>query len=371
MDNDDPTATGAREVIDFVSSITDSARQRVEEHLAHGFVRLKVAEAERRQAHHDIRSVEDIVTELVRNSRDADARNVVVASQKEKGRFRRVTVIDDGCGIPEDMHNMVFEPRVTSRKDDFDRDRYGVHGRGMALFSIKSRATDACVAASEPGRGTSVVLTVDTEQVPERSDQATIPRLEQDGEGLVVGAGPHNTLRVLLEMSVDNPGMRYYTGSFAEALATVRWLSSSEASEGSEGLWSIAARAADARELLTAAFLLGLPVSERNAYRVFRNEVEPSASVMEEAMARLPGADAPKPRPGSPPPALRGVERTRNPLGAVSRDDVSELGSAAGAAIDEVLKGYFLKTRGEPKVRKGRGKLTISFYVGSDEEGES
>lgn len=136
---DEPDPGGDRQLIDFVSSITDGTRFRIEENLPHGFVRLKVAEAERRQAQHDIRSVEDVVTELVRNARDAGARNVLVGFQKEQGRYRRIAVIDDGCGIPEDMHSLVFEPRVTSKSEDFEEDRFGVHGRGMALFSIRSR----------------------------------------------------------------------------------------------------------------------------------------------------------------------------------------------------------------------------------------
>ncbi|MHB8895234.1 MAG: ATP-binding protein, partial [Candidatus Geothermincolia bacterium] len=126
--------SGERDVIDFVSRVTDAARLRIEENLPFGFVRLKVAEAERRQAQHDIRSVEDIVTELVRNSRDAGAKRVMVAFQKEQGRYRKLTVIDDGRGIPVEMHDLVFEPRVTSKSEDFEEDRFGVHGRGMALF---------------------------------------------------------------------------------------------------------------------------------------------------------------------------------------------------------------------------------------------
>src|SRR5450759_1113780 len=157
---DESPPSGERDVIDFVSQITDAARFRIEENLPHGFVRLKVAEAERRQAQHDIRSVEDVVTELVRNSRDAGARNVLTGFQKEQGRYRRIAVIDDGCGIPDDMHNLVFEPRVTSKSENFDLDRFGVHGRGMALFSIRSRAENAAIVSSLPDRGTAITLTV-------------------------------------------------------------------------------------------------------------------------------------------------------------------------------------------------------------------
>lgn len=205
METDQPDPSGERNILDFVSSITDTARQRIEEKLPHGFVRLRVAEAERRQAQQDIRAVEDIVRELVRNARDAGARNVFVASQKERGRYRRLTVIDDGSGVPADMHQLIFEPRVTSKSKDFEEDRYGVHGRGMALFSIRSRVSDARVISSISERGTVISLTVDTSKVPERSDQTTMPRLEHSDGKEDVGGGPHNVPRVLLEMSVDSP----------------------------------------------------------------------------------------------------------------------------------------------------------------------
>ena len=56
-----------------------SRRLRVEDDLGDGFVRLRSAEAERRQAAHDIRSTEDIVIEALRNARDAQARTILMA----------------------------------------------------------------------------------------------------------------------------------------------------------------------------------------------------------------------------------------------------------------------------------------------------
>ena len=46
-------------------------------------MRLRVAEAERRQAKHDIRCIEDVVIEMLRNARDAGARHIYVASSRE------------------------------------------------------------------------------------------------------------------------------------------------------------------------------------------------------------------------------------------------------------------------------------------------
>ena len=72
----------ANELISFVASMTGEGNLRVEENLGEGFVRLRVSEAERRQAKHDIQHVEDIVIELLRNARDAGASQIFLATQK-------------------------------------------------------------------------------------------------------------------------------------------------------------------------------------------------------------------------------------------------------------------------------------------------
>jgi hypothetical protein len=357
---------GEDELVDFVSSITGQALLRIEEKLPHGYVRLKVAEAERRQAQHDIRSVEDIVIELVRNSRDAGARIVLVGFQKEQGRYRRITVVDDGCGIPEEMHGIIFEPRVTSKGDEFHLDRYGVHGRGMALFSIKSRSDDARVFSSVPGQGTAIVLSVDTVSVPERSDQATVPSLDEvDGEE-EVGGGPHNVPRALLEMSVDYPKMRFYLGSFTEVIATLRTLAG-DREEHEDALWQGLSDVNDARRLMEMAQSLGFPISERNAYRVLGGEIAPLGTVYDMATENRQDVTVAE-KPETLSTRHRG-SRKRNPLRRISPDDMAEIGSEAGRAAERVLGRYYLKSSGTPHVRRGRGKLIISIYV-DGEDGE-
>jgi hypothetical protein len=367
VSTDGPNPSGERDVIDFVSQITGSARLRVEENLPHGFVRLKVAEAERRQAQHDIRSVEDIVTEMVRNSRDAGAKHILVAFQKEQGRYRKLTVIDDGCGIPEDMHRLVFEPRVTSKSEDFEEDRYGVHGRGMALFSIRSRAISAEIVSSSPGVGTAMSVTADTKKVPERSDQATLPRIESTDSGREVGSGPHNVARVLLEMSVDCDDVDFYLGSFAEVLATARLLQTEAGRE--DFPWNVLASVDDARVLADLAQqVLGLPVSERNAYRVLNDEIATLDTVLSQAQI-MTGAP---PKEGLRAPGTRGTRgvRTRSPLRKLSREDLSEMGEGCAKVVEDVMSRYYLKSTGAPRVRRGRGKIMMSFFV-AEEEGEN
>ena len=80
----------------FVERVTSKSLFRVESDLGHGFVRLKVSEAERRQAKQDIRCVEDAVIEMLRNARDAHARSIFLATSKS-GSLRRIVMID-ACG---------------------------------------------------------------------------------------------------------------------------------------------------------------------------------------------------------------------------------------------------------------------------------
>ena len=77
----------ADDLIDFVESVSGDAHLAVEERLGDGFVRLKTAEAERRQAKHDIRCVEDVVIEMLRNTRDAHATSIFLATSRE-GRMK-------------------------------------------------------------------------------------------------------------------------------------------------------------------------------------------------------------------------------------------------------------------------------------------
>ena len=104
--------------------------------------------------------LEDVVVELLRNSRDAHASRIFLANSRE-GDLRTFTLIDDGVGIPIPMQERVFEPRVTSKLETMVVDNWGVHGRGMALYSIKSNAADARICVSDLHKGTS--LTVVTE----------------------------------------------------------------------------------------------------------------------------------------------------------------------------------------------------------------
>ena len=104
----------ANELISFIASMSGEGNLRVEENLGEGYVRLRVSEAERRQAKHDIQHVEDIVIEMLRNARDAGADKVFLATTKEDG-VRTLVFLDNGSGVPQDMQEQIFDARVTSK----------------------------------------------------------------------------------------------------------------------------------------------------------------------------------------------------------------------------------------------------------------
>ena len=108
-------ADGSDALLGFVASMGGERALRVEENLGEGYVRLRVAAAERRQAKHDVRCVEDIVIEMLRTARDAGARHIYVATTRE-GDLRSLVMIDAGSGIPEGKKSVAFN--LTLRSDD-------------------------------------------------------------------------------------------------------------------------------------------------------------------------------------------------------------------------------------------------------------
>ena len=143
---------------------------------------MKTSEAERRQAVQDIRSSEDILIEVLRNSRDAGATRIFVATGKE-GPRRCLQVIDDGAGIPAAMHQRVFEPRVTSKLESAHLDKWGMHGRGMALYSIAVNSQLAEITVSQPQMGTSLRVVTDTAVLGEK-EKLSQPLVRAAAQGL-------------------------------------------------------------------------------------------------------------------------------------------------------------------------------------------
>ncbi|MCL2324351.1 MAG: sensor histidine kinase [Actinomycetia bacterium] len=338
-------------LLDFVSSVSGDTYLKVEEDLGEGFVRLNVSEAQRRQAKHDIRSVEDILVELLRNARDAGATRLFIASSLDAAT-RRLTVIDDGQGIPLALQPQIFEPRVTSKLASMVVDDWGVHGRGMALYSISANADSCSLVASGPERGAAFAISVDTRRLKERADQSSWPKIKPGAEGFAVVSGPRNLLRTALEFACQHPDIEIYFGSPAEIAATLRRQGAQLAPDADPHrapVWLWPALAGDGAELYEAARDLGLALSERNAYRIQREEIAALPSVAEEMRRRF-GA---KSGEGS-------LDIYRDARGLkVAAEDLRALQSQVESAFEELAEKYYLQVADEVKIRVTRHAITI------------
>ena len=340
-------------LLDFVKDLAGDDVLKVEKDLGSGYFRLNTAEAERRQAKHDIRSVEDIVVELVRNSRDANARSVYIATSKDKSGIRHLTIIDDGAGIPADFHDAIFEPRVTSKIDNVIEDRFGIHGRGMALYSIKSNVDDIQLVNSSAGKGCAISLKVATKILRERKDQSAFPKLSITAADRVkIISGPHNILRHLTEMTLEAPELEIFFGTSAEILMTIQ----SRAGMGGEPepFWADLAGVGDAERLCRLAYeTLGLSVSVRNCQRIAAGAIKPINSI--------------KSRLGSVGPKAPVKIAKRAEVGGISKEDLESLAEKVLAEVASLGDKYLLKPRERPKIRCTRSSITINIEMENEE----
>ncbi len=353
------------DLLDFVSSVSGEAYLKIEENLGDGFVRLRTSEAERRQARHDIRSFEDVVIELLRNARDAHAQRLFIATAREKD-LRTLTMVDDGIGVPPTLHDAVFEPRVTSKLDTMVMDRWGVHGRGMALFSVRTNVREIRIATSDAHLGASVAVTADTAELPERADQSQWPVVEHDPAGrLQVVRGPHNIVRRIVEFACEHPELDIYLGSPAEIVATLyaaaretldtsRLLFSDQAER--LPVWQRPATAADAHELVGICSDLALPVSERTAHRILGGHLSPLDTVISQV-----GTDEEAPTTVEP-----DIYRDRRGL-KIHHTDLARFKQDLARAFDDLAERYYVHLKGEPKVTVTRDGLRVRFDVEKEE----
>jgi hypothetical protein len=205
----------------FFTDLNIAEQLKVEEDLGSGYVKLKISESERRQALQDIKCVEDIVVELLRNSRDAGSKNIFIATKKTAEKRRLIYCIDDGRGIPQKFHNLIFQSRVTSKLEDGSKDFYGFHGRGMALFSIKLNVEDVRIIYSDLKKGTCMLVEVDLEKIPEKKDQSALPGITKNGDAYELSGGVNNIIRVVIEFALQNTDINFYYGSPAQIAATL------------------------------------------------------------------------------------------------------------------------------------------------------
>jgi hypothetical protein len=273
--------------------------------LGGGFARLAGGEGLRRSPRR-LRFVEDALLELLRNSRDAGARNIYVASTLRARRYRELVVIDDGCGIPETHKHLVFEPGVTTRHlepvpDTLPDDT--PHGGGLSLFHIKNVALSAEVlSTSSP----TVIKTVfDTEALPERS-------LQSDTRPSKTNL-PATVARFAAQTSPHGPLLYYASPTRILALLLKHRVIQIGKEEDGVG------KAGYLRELASG---LGLDVSLRTAHRVVAGSISPPArDTGTEASFGSSGLDKDG---GARSRAARRVG-ARGPILSVGADDLDEI----------------------------------------------
>lgn len=354
---------------DFVEQVTGDSHLRVEDDLGDGFVRLRIAEAERRQAKHDIRGTEDIVIEMLRNARDAHARNIFVAVSRE-ANIRTITMIDDGDGIPEHMFKTIFDARVTSKLDSMHIDTWGVHGRGMALYAVSVNALSARVAASKDhGGGTSIVVKTDTNDLPEKADQSTIPVFALNEQGTVIVRGPRNIIRTIAEFAyIDREMCTVYTGSQTEIAATLWQFGCQMVPESTRAfckdprelpVCKRLALAATPEEFADIAADLGLDLSERSARRIMDGQI-PSAAPLAESIVVIgkdeaPAAEKPHERKANLQADARGLK--------IAQADSDEFADAVAKSYRQLAEGYYLDPSVRPEVRVRKDRIDITIPV--------
>jgi len=344
-------------LVEFVAEVKGESHLRIEHDYGGGFVRLHTSEAEKRQAAQDIRSSEDIVLELLRNAKDAHANRVFIAATKDSHK-RSLTVIDDGDGIPEAMHETIFMSRVTSKLDTSHKDAWGYHGRGMALFSISENALEARVAASGEDLGTSISVVTDTTCLPEKRDQSSFPRFLLDETGTVSVRGPKNILRTACEFAIESRNdCSIYVGSPAEIAATLYAYGQMSLSAFDRAFCKDAsalqlvkrlAVCADANDLAEQSCALGLHISARTAQRILNGQIEEAIPLLDLIVIEQ----------GST--SRKSSQASRNRRIKLDKNDADELAKTMKDAFTAIAARYYLETDVDPTVRVSHNRITLS-----------
>lgn len=354
----------------FIETVAPQTHLRVERELGDGFVLLRREEAERRQAAQDVRCTEDVIIELLRNAGDAQATQIFVACTLEAG-VRTVVVLDNGCGIPNHLHDLVFHPRVTSKLDTVHLDKWGIHGRGMALYSIRERCEEARVCQSAPRLGTSVITKSRIADLPEKSDQSTFPTFTLEANGTVKISGPKNILRTACEFALEHRGQcAVYVGSPSEIAAALV--------AGAQEQYSLVelslkpdcdrvplihrpAFAQTPLQLADTLAGLGLSLSTRTARRIQDGEVTPAEPLHErirEALsATLPTTSA---------PAVRKQRATSSVR--IASADLRDFAADVADTFAHLAETYYLDGEVRPQVSVKRGRLTVTIPLTPKEQ---
>ncbi len=362
--------TNDKDLKKFVDKVAETSHLRVAKDLGDGYVRLRASEAQRRQAQQDIRCVEDATIELLRNSRDAGAKNIYLATNTEEN-FRHLLIIDDGCGVPQTHHKTIFEPYVTSKLDSMSMDSWGVHGRGMALYSIKENTEDAHVVNSNNKLGCAIAVKCDTKKIGEKRDQSSFPEFYVNENSELVVRGPKNILRTACEFAVESrDSVNVYIGSPVEIAATLYNQKSENLNvkavfnepDNKTKLVNLLSYSSDVHDFKKYAAEIGISLSKRTARRIMDGDISPQSSLLERIARK--GVNGNALNISNVTSVYRSKPKTKSLK--LDASDKEALASAVCEAFANISDKYYLDKNIDPKVFIKGSKISVSFDTRED-----
>ena len=310
--------------------------------LGDGFVRLTGVEGVRRAPSH-IDSVEEAFVELLRNAQQAGANNIYVSTVLRARRYRTLTVIDDGRGIPEAYKDLIFELGVTDKHlspappravvPDQHKTAKKSNGGGLSLYHIKNTAVQARVVSTV--NPTSIQATFDTRTLPEKATQSgTRP----SGTNL-----PATAQRFLTDNAAANLTLFY--GSPAAIMTSLIENRITHSNSSATGLASGYAEQGKR---------LGFDISLRTVQRIVRGEIEAAKAIKGGRTTRGTGID-------------KAVGEDSGFLGRPRLELGREEISGIQAILGEAARSRYLEV-GEVKAEVRPGEIILRSYVYEPEE---
>ena len=292
-------------------------------------------------------------------------------------------MIDDGCGVPQALFSRIFEPRVTSKLDTVHMDKWGVHGRGMALYSIAVNASNAAVADSVGGGGTAIVVDVDGRRLKERKDQSTFPSFRLDEQtGSIVVTGPRNIARTACEFALDSRNCcQVFFGTPTEIAASLLAVgresardvrSTMVADPRTAPLCGRLALASTPDEFASVAAGMGLRMSARSARRILDGTIAAVPSLSELVADRLRSLSAERERVATQAKAagktlsksVGGSKRQRARVPRFDEHDLESFGEKVVEAFGDLAQSYYLPGDVTPSVKVSKGELVVRIPLG-------
>lgn len=305
---------------------------------------------------------------MLRNARDAHARNIFLAISREADT-RRITMIDDGDGIPEHLVKRIFDARVTSKLDSIHIDTWGVHGRGMALYAVRLNSKKAFVAATKLEGGSSFVVETDTSVLPEKSDQSSMPVFIRNDSGRIVVRGTRNINRTVAEFAyVDRENCTVYLGSPVEIAATLwdfgclllpgstrAFLDNADELEVCKRL----AIASSPENFSSIAASIGLELSARSARRIMDGEVHGLPSLAD--TISIAGASKPRKKKARGAQDIVGLKDARGMH--LNAEDKELLKCTVHDAFASIAQSYYLNPDVDVTVHTRKDSISIRIPI--------